>query len=296
MSQYDFGTIDPATKNGIDLATDLNTWRTALHSTHKGPTAPAYKQIGTEWIDDATAGWYIFKMWDGVAWVIICSAETTGNMGYWANGRLVLPTASAPTPVTIGDTWFDTTDKTLVVGSGVAGYSKRGAPTVWEKIGSFSGTGASINYTGLSAFSKIRIHYFGVAATDANTLYLRTSSNNGSSYDAGASDYLVSWRYQFNTTHAAATANATGFYLSGGNVVGNAANEQFSGIIELDQFNQATYCHISTRSQCIGTSGERWKWRAQGFRNQATARNAVQLILASGSFGTSWAYIEGART
>jgi len=34
MAQYDFGTIDPNTKSGTALASDLNSWRNAVHSTH----------------------------------------------------------------------------------------------------------------------------------------------------------------------------------------------------------------------------------------------------------------------
>ena len=40
MSQFDFGTLDPAVVSGTTLATDLNSWRSALHSDHSGPSAP----------------------------------------------------------------------------------------------------------------------------------------------------------------------------------------------------------------------------------------------------------------
>ena len=46
MSQSDFGTIDPDTKNGTDLATDLNSWRDALHSMHRGASRPSYAAAG----------------------------------------------------------------------------------------------------------------------------------------------------------------------------------------------------------------------------------------------------------
>ena len=54
MSQSDFGTIDPNTKSGPTLATDLNTWRDALHSSHKGGSAPSYAAAGTVWLDDTS--------------------------------------------------------------------------------------------------------------------------------------------------------------------------------------------------------------------------------------------------
>jgi hypothetical protein len=66
MSQYDFGTINPSTKTGTQLASDLNNWRDALNSLHRGSSRPAYAIAGTHWIDDTTTPWYL-KIFDGVA-------------------------------------------------------------------------------------------------------------------------------------------------------------------------------------------------------------------------------------
>ena len=55
MSQYDFGTIDPNTKSGTALASDLNSWRNALHTTHGGSTAPSYITAGMLWLDTTSA-------------------------------------------------------------------------------------------------------------------------------------------------------------------------------------------------------------------------------------------------
>ena len=52
MSQYDFGTIDPYTDDGVTLADMLNNWRDAIHSWHRGPARPSYAVPGMAWIND----------------------------------------------------------------------------------------------------------------------------------------------------------------------------------------------------------------------------------------------------
>lgn len=79
MAQYDFGTIDPNTKSGTALATDLNSWRTALHSTHSGGSAPSYLVAGMLWADTTTSN-YKLKMYDGAQWIIIGTIDATNDV------------------------------------------------------------------------------------------------------------------------------------------------------------------------------------------------------------------------
>lgn len=64
MSQFDFGIINPDTKSGSGLASDLNRWRDALHSMHRGNTRPTYAVQGMMWIDDSASPWQV-KMYNG---------------------------------------------------------------------------------------------------------------------------------------------------------------------------------------------------------------------------------------
>jgi hypothetical protein len=79
MSQYDFGTIVASTKSGPALASDLNAWRTALHSTHKGSTAPTYKVAGTPWLDDSGSP-LVLKIYDGTDWIVQGYVDATANL------------------------------------------------------------------------------------------------------------------------------------------------------------------------------------------------------------------------
>lgn len=79
MAQYDFGTIDPNTKSGTALATDLNSWRSALHSTHSGATAPSYLVAGMLWADTTSSN-YELKMYDGAQWITVGIIDATNNV------------------------------------------------------------------------------------------------------------------------------------------------------------------------------------------------------------------------
>lgn len=84
MSQFDFGTINPATKDGTTLASDLNAWRTAVHSFHKGSSQPSYRVAGMTWVDDAVTPWVI-KMYDGTDWITIGTVNASTNVFNPAN-------------------------------------------------------------------------------------------------------------------------------------------------------------------------------------------------------------------
>lgn len=78
MSQYDFGTIDPDTKTGSALATDLNSWRTAVHSSHRGSSRPSYAVAGTIWGDDTTNP-VVLYWYDGTDDIQIGTIDETAN-------------------------------------------------------------------------------------------------------------------------------------------------------------------------------------------------------------------------
>jgi microcystin-dependent protein len=54
VSQYDFGEIDPNTKSGGALAADLNQWRDAIHSLHRGAGPPSYIAPGMIWLKEVS--------------------------------------------------------------------------------------------------------------------------------------------------------------------------------------------------------------------------------------------------
>jgi hypothetical protein len=80
MTQSDFGTINPATKSGTQLATDLNGHRDAVHSTHRGTTQPSYRVAGLFWEDTSGgATSTLLKVYDGSDWITLGTINETAN-------------------------------------------------------------------------------------------------------------------------------------------------------------------------------------------------------------------------
>lgn len=80
MSQSDFGTIDPTTKSGTQLALDLNDSRDAEQSNHKGSSEPSYKKTGLIWLDDSANPIWTLKMWDGTDWIQLMVIDVANNL------------------------------------------------------------------------------------------------------------------------------------------------------------------------------------------------------------------------
>lgn len=79
MSQFDFATIDPNAKSGTQLAVDLNNWRDALHSGHRGASRPAYAQGGMLWVRETSAEQWDLMFYDGDTDFVLRSVNPTTN-------------------------------------------------------------------------------------------------------------------------------------------------------------------------------------------------------------------------
>ena len=79
MAQTIFSNIDPATKTGTQLATDLNNFKAALLSGLSGTTKPDEVTAGGTWIDTSTTNKLILKMYDGTDNITILTVDTTTN-------------------------------------------------------------------------------------------------------------------------------------------------------------------------------------------------------------------------
>lgn len=79
MSQFDFGTIDPNTKSGTQLALDLNSFRDALNSLNKGSTRPTYAQAGMLWVREVSSTQWDVMFFDGDTDYVLRSVNPTTN-------------------------------------------------------------------------------------------------------------------------------------------------------------------------------------------------------------------------
>lgn len=65
MSQFDWGVIDPNSKSGPQLALDLNNFRDAIKTLHRGASRPPYAQPGMLWIKEVSTDRWELCMYDG---------------------------------------------------------------------------------------------------------------------------------------------------------------------------------------------------------------------------------------
>src|SRR3972149_1004412 len=144
---------------------------------------------------------------------------------------------------------------------------------------------ASITFTGLSStYSIYMIDIYKIDPVDANVfLYMRTSTNNGSSYDNGASDYRWDMYYAetiLGITSLNDTADAQ-IRLAGD--IGAGLNNQGSGTVWLFQPSNADYAKIYCRYKNSTTDET---FYSSGMRLAAADVDAIQFFISSGGILT----------
>lgn len=140
-----------------------------------------------------------------------------------------------------------------------------------------------------------------VPATDSTALRIRTSSNTGSSFDSGASDY--------NCRVASLFSSAGGHFDDGGvslshirtmresstNPIGNASGEGLSGFIyikspagSLNKFIRTEFDYVNAAGAYVSTTGG-------GTRKSTTAIDAIQLYMSAGNITSGTFYLYGIK-
>lgn len=102
MSQFDWGVIDPNSKSGPQLALDLNKFRDAVNSSHKGGTRPAYITAGMLWVREVSSSQWDLVLFDGDTDFVIRSINPSNNTVLPIPSTLIsgLGTAAAATLTT----------------------------------------------------------------------------------------------------------------------------------------------------------------------------------------------------
>ena len=145
---------------------------------------------------------------------------------------------------------------------------------------------ASISFTSLgSAFSKYLVVMTNVApATDSATLAIRTSTDNGSSYDSGVSDYQYVYSRIAGTTAQVVDAAASEIILL--TPQGNASNETLSGNLNIFNPSSTSYTQVHYDGTMINDTGEMRLVSASGQRNSAADVDAIQIFFTSGNIAS----------
>jgi len=146
---------------------------------------------------------------------------------------------------------------------------------------------AAITFTGLtSTYSAYKVFISNLAPiTDATNFYMRTSTNNGSSYDSGASDYA--WVVQTSEMATSPTQADTGdnadSEMQFSNSLGNASNEVSCWEITIYNPSAAAYCQITVAGQVTNPTPARFTLEGAGVRLTAADVDAIQFLMSSGN-------------
>lgn len=79
MSQFDFGNLESPLSGSNFINSNLEPWRDALHTLHKGPSTPSYAVAGMMWINDSGSPW-ILNIFDGTDNISVGTVDPTTNV------------------------------------------------------------------------------------------------------------------------------------------------------------------------------------------------------------------------
>jgi hypothetical protein len=157
---------------------------------------------------------------------------------------------------------------------------------------------SSLDFTGLSStYNEYVFVLSNIApATDGVNLIMLTSTDNGSSYDTGVSDYRYGRTevYATGATNVSSSDDANANILLGRNI-GNAANESTSGVIKLLNPSTATYHTMLISLNQIAADPLQIIVNQVAERVSAADITAVRFIMSSGNIASGTIRMYGVR-
>ena len=135
-------------------------------------------------------------------------------------------------------------------------------------------------------------------ATDDTGLWLRTSTNGGSSYDAGASDYSWVWhRFGASALHEVASDDADGQIKLVSNAMSNLPGETGGGRITIYKPSAAQMCKVLSEfiNVATNTANVMIQTTAIGRRVAAADVDAIRFLASSGNIASGTFRLYGIR-
>jgi hypothetical protein len=129
-----------------------------------------------------------------------------------------------------------------------------------------------------------------VPQTDNTNLLLRTDSDSGASYDAGANDYSVARVSVSTSVGTTGTAGATesGIKLNE-STLGTASGESFKAVITFDLGSSDRKPLFGWKWEQVDSAGALYNGTGSGCRNSAAAIDAIRLQMSSGNINGNFA-------
>lgn len=302
MSQHDFNIANqsfPATR------TDLNNALVALASNSSGDAEPATKYANQWWYETDTNTLKLRNQAND-AWISIAVLDQSGNavQSITTAGLTLGATAISATGAEINQ--LDAITRGSILYGNASGATARlvkgGAGTVltsdgtdisWaaaaggggglEFISSLDASNSdTLSFTGFdeSKYDAYRFVFSNIIPVNDNVTFdARTSSNNGSSYDSGSTDYKMA-RFK-GGSYLAYSASAYGAGVD----IGSAAGEDgCSGeLLVFGPHLDTKKTYLTSRSVQINNTGATISLYNTGYRDSAADVDAIQFIASSGN-------------
>lgn len=200
------------------------------------------------------------------------------------DGELITWDASGnPTTVTTGTAGQVLTSN----GAGAApSFGSIASDVVLLETTTISSAVGSIDFTAFdnATYTSYFVVCSGVAVTtDNDDIYIRTSTNGGSSFDSTSGDYEAQRHSSFASTVNAQAPVATNLLEVDTHNIGNAANEGTSGIIEILNPTDSEWTWFYYDFAIYEGAGRMNTLNGSGVRKSTTAIDAIQIGVISGT-------------
>jgi hypothetical protein len=133
-------------------------------------------------------------------------------------------------------------------------------------------------------------------STDNVALYMRTSTDGGVNYDAGANDYssvYVTYTTGSDTTGGSATVAQIQMGASIGNV--DAGEQGYYGAVDIYKPSAALYTHLMYQGTYRTNTNAQWMTIGSAMRNAAANVDAIRFLMSSGNIASGTFTLYGRR-
>lgn len=149
------------------------------------------------------------------------------------------------------------------------------------------------NNAGFAAYKVVLAHV--APATDNVELWLRTSSDGGSTYDASAGNYRHSTTVTAEGGGNTSLSSSSDTEMVVNNVLGNATDELSSGEVILFNPSAAKRCVVTWHMLGTDTAGFSRQACGGGIRLSAADVDAIRFLFSSGNIASGTFYLYGLR-
>jgi hypothetical protein len=149
---------------------------------------------------------------------------------------------------------------------------------------------ATVEFTGFNSalydsYEFVLSHV--LPASDNTFLYMRTSSNGGTSYDSNNSNYTTANSYDAYNTGNRGGANTTNVMVLAPTGVGTASGEQgVSGVVELFSPHTTKRTYLSSDMVYEGSDGKHYRTTGVGARLSDAVVNGIRFYYSSGNLAS----------